>query len=78
MEKEKIYCGTGRQKFETMVEITINLTKIGQHKDQYFEHNGEKYIKLKVAKRKEPDKFGHTHYVEVDTYKRQEEKELPF
>lgn len=78
MATEKIYCGTGRQKFENMIEVTINLTAIGKQTEHYFEHNGEKYIKLKVAKRKEPDKYGHTHYVEVDTYKKQENKDLPF
>jgi len=78
MEKEKIYCGTGRQKFENMIEISVNLTKVGQQKEHFMEHNGEKFIRLKVSKRKEADKYGHTHYVEIDTYKTKQDKELPF
>jgi hypothetical protein len=48
-----------------------------------FEYNGEKFIKLKVAKMKETNEYGKTHYVEVNTYKPEVKKEavaddLPF
>ena len=47
-------------------------------------YNGEKFIKLKVVKKRDgADQYGKTHYVEVDTYKpeaKAEEKadDLPF
>ena len=68
---EKIYIGSGKEKFEgSLVEATINLSKIMKTcKDFIFEYGGDKYIKLKVVKKKQEDQYGKSHYVEVDTWK---------
>jgi len=67
---DKIYCGSGIEKFDgNLVEITINLSKIKECEDEIFEYNNEKYIKLKVCKKRETDQYGKTHYVEVNTWK---------
>lgn len=69
--KEKIYVGNGVEKFEgSLINITINLTKIGKtSQDHIFEYGDEKYLKLKVVKRRKTDEHGRTHFVEVDTWK---------
>lgn len=76
---EKLYCGSGKEKFDgNLVDVTICLSDLP--KDKIFEYNGKKYIKLKVGKKKEVDKYGKTHYVEVDMFepeKKQETKPEP-
>ena len=69
--KEKIYVGSGKERFEgSLINTTINLSKISKtSKDYIFEYGGDKYIKLKVVKKKEEDEYGKSHYVEVDTWK---------
>jgi hypothetical protein len=43
-----------------------------------FEYNGEKFIKLKIAKKKDgADEYGKTHYIEVDTWKPEPKKVEP-
>ena len=69
--KEKIYVGSGKEMFEgSLVNTSINLSKINRNaKDYIFEYGGDKFIKLKVVKKKETDEYGKSHYVEVDTWK---------
>ena len=69
--KEKIYVGSGKEKFDgNLIDVSINLSKISKNaKDFIFEYSGDKYIKLKVTKKKEMDEYGKSHYVEVDTWK---------
>jgi|TARA_R110000803_G_scaffold95284_1_gene163102 hypothetical protein len=68
---EKIYIGNGTEKFDGgMVNFSLNLTKLGKEASDFmFDYNGDKYIKLKVVKKREEDEYGKTHYVEVDTFK---------
>ena len=69
---EKIYIGNGVEKFDgDLVNFSLNLTKLGTDaKDFIFEYKGDKYFKLKVVKKRDgADKYGKTHYVEVDTFK---------
>lgn len=51
---ERIYVGNGTEKFDgDLVEFSVNLSKIGKDaKDHVFDYNGEKFVKLKIAKRK--------------------------
>jgi len=72
MTKEKIYIGNGTEKFDgDLVEFSLNLSKLGvDAKEFMFEYNGDKYVKLKVVKKRGgADEYGKTHYVEVDTFK---------
>jgi hypothetical protein len=77
MEKQnRIYCGSGKkaEKFDILnISVCLsNLPKefITESKDK----NGvvKKYIKLKVVGKREPDQYGKTHSVEVDTWKPEE------
>ena len=69
--KKKIYVGSGKEKFEgSLINTTINLSKISKTSEDFiFEYGGDKFIKLKVVKKKEMDEYGKSHYVEVDTWK---------
>jgi hypothetical protein len=40
-----------------------------------YEYEGNHYLNIKVVQRKKPDQFGRTHYIEVDTYVREEKPE---
>ena len=74
---ERIYVGNGTEKFDgDLVEFSVNLSKIGKDaKDHVFDYNGEKFVKLKIAKKKDgKDEYGKTHYVEVKPV----EDDLPF
>lgn len=72
MSENKVYCGSGKEKFDgNLVDITICLSDLP--KDKIFEYNGKKYIKLKVGKKKEVDKYGKSHYVEVDMFEPKQE-----
>lgn len=75
---EKIYTGSGKQ-MKYGVKIALCLSDIP--KEHIFEHNGKKYIKLNVMPRKEPDQYGKTHYITVDTFKPEQQEandNLPF
>lgn len=64
---EKIYCGSGVEKFDgNLVEVALCVSDLP--KDKIFEFNGKKYIKLKVVKKREVDQYNKTHYVEVDMF----------
>ena len=78
-KKEKIYVGSGLEKFEgNLINTTICLTDIQQNAAEHiFEFNGKKYIKVKVQKKKEVDQYGKTHFVEVDTWKPEPKKSEP-
>ena len=68
---DRIYVGNGVEKFDgDMVEFSLNLSKLKNDASSHmFEYNGDKFIKLKVAKMKQTNEYGKTHYVEVNTYK---------
>lgn len=60
----KIYCGNGKLlKFDN-VGINICIDEIPKEHIKTAK-NGKRYVNLNVCKKKEPDKYGNTHYVEV-------------
>ena len=84
---EKIYVGNGVEKFDgDLVEFSLNLTKLKSDAGSHIFDgtNGDKYIRLKVVKKRNgADDYGKTHYVEVNTFKPEPKKEavandLPF
>lgn len=74
---DNIYLGNGTEKFQgDLISFSLNLSKLKDAKEHIFEVNGTKYIKLKVCKKKEsPDRFGKTHYIQVDTFKPNHDKQ---
>ena len=72
---ENIFCGSGREvSFDngsSIVNVTLNLAELKEH---IYDYNGKKYVNLTVGARKEPDQFGKTHYVKINTFKPEEKK----
>ena len=83
---DKIYLGNGKEFFDgNEIKFSLNLTKLKEAAEHIFEFKDNKYIKLKVCKKKETDEYGKTHYVQIDTFKpkddfepKQEEEDIPF
>ena len=74
MAEEKIYVGSGKEKFDgDLVEIALCLSKIPD--EWKFEYKGEQYVKIKSCKKKELDEFGKSHYVCIDTFKPAQKEE---
>lgn len=68
---EKIYVGNGRS-FGEFGQIGISLCLSNLPKEHFTtDKNGKKYIKLNVSPRKEPDNYGNTHSVSVNTWKKE-------
>ena len=68
MANDQIFIGSGLEKFEgNLVECSICLTDLP--KEHIFEYQGKKYLKIKVQRKREPDKFGKTHSVSINTFK---------
>jgi len=66
-KEETIYVGNGVEKFDgDLIEFSVNLSKCKPHE---FTYGGERYVKLKVNKKKEVDQYGKTHSVSVNTWK---------
>ena len=70
-KQEKIYCGSGKVKSDTWLKITINPDKI---KDYIQEYNGNKYVKLDINIKSQPDKYGKDVEVTVDTWQPDKKK----
>lgn len=72
---ERIYVGNGKEKtFDkggSIVTITIDVDDlINACKDYGFTTEaGKRKIKLKVGTRRDIDRYGNSHYCEVDTWK---------
>lgn len=67
MEKQKkIYCGSGKTKSDKWIQVSINPEKFGQYIQEY---NGNKFLKLNINIKNEPDKYGKNVEVTIDTWK---------
>jgi hypothetical protein len=67
MEKQKkIYCGSGKKKSDTWLQVTLNPEKFNEHIQEF---NGNKFIKLNINVLPQPDKYGKTVSVSVDNWK---------
>lgn len=73
MSEERIFIGTGKEKqlqygpiLEMVIDVDAILREYGNH--GFTTDQGKRKIKIKAAARREPDKYGNTHFVEVDTW----------
>lgn len=75
---EKIYCGNGRAgetKFGKMLKLSFREEDIKKLHDNLKDG----WVNVDVKKRREPSKGGMTHYLEVNTFKKEALKdEMPF
>ena len=58
-------------KYGTLLKISFNAKTFTDELIGYANEKG--YVNCKVGKRKEADKYGNTHYLELDTWKPQQE-----
>jgi len=66
MEKEKkIYCGSGKKQNETWLKATVNVDEILKNAEEYM---GKRYTKININIT-EPDKYGKTVSLTIDTWK---------
>lgn len=65
---DKKYVGSGKKAGNyDIVNISVCLSDLP--KEDIFEYNGKKYIKLTVAAKREADQYGKTHTVYIDEFK---------
>jgi len=68
MENKKIYCGNGKAYGQYgAVGINICLDDIPGSYIQKAK-NGKRYLRLNVSPNREPDKYGNTHNLTVNTW----------
>lgn len=65
MEKQKVYCGSGKKKSENWISASINIDKIQEHIQEY---NGTKFVRLNINIGK-PDQYGKDVSITIDTWK---------
>ena len=66
MEKVKeIYCGSGKKQNETWLKASVNVDEILKYAEEYM---GKRYTKININI-KEPDKYGKTVSITIDTWK---------
>jgi len=66
MQKEKkIYCGSGKKQNDTWFKVNLNFDELAKYTEEYM---GKKYVKININVT-EPDKFGKTISVTIDTWK---------
>ena len=64
-KEETIYCGSGKVMNDKWLKVTINPSKISDHIQEY---NGNKFIKLNINLKDEPDQYGKDVSISVDTW----------
>jgi hypothetical protein len=84
MEKEKtIYCGSGKKQNDTWIKATINVAKIKEHIEEF---QGNKFVRLNINVKDQPDQYGKDVSISVDKWKPEpkqgdptrDENDLPF
>ena len=68
--EERIYCGSGKC-FGQYGQIGIDIC-IDEIPKEFIKkaNNGKSYVKLNVCKKKSQDQYGNSHYVAVNTWKK--------
>jgi len=55
------------------LNISICLSDIP--KEYIYDYNGKKYTKITAVKKREPDNYGKTHYLKIDTWRPEQKTE---
>ena len=72
MSKNKIFVGSGKVQTDTWFKCTINPDKL---LDEYIqEYNGNRYIKLNINVKDQPDKYGKDVEITIDTWQPKKSK----
>ncbi len=71
MEKQKtIYCGGGKKMNEGWLTVTVHIDKAKEH---IFDYKGNKYLKLNINVKDQPDQYGKDVSLSVNTYEPEKE-----
>lgn len=76
MSSKTIYCGSGKKQNDSWLKCTINPDKIMDYIQTY---EGNKFVKLNINIKEEPDQYGKDVSISIDTWKPEpeEEEEIP-
>jgi len=70
------YVGSGKKQNNTWLKVTINPEKL---KDFIQEYEGNKFVKLNINIKDQPDQYGKDVSISVDEWKPEAKKEVdPF
>lgn len=71
---DNVYVGSGKEsKYGVKINLCIDSILEYAEDNIAFAKNGKKYINIDVNKMKQPDKFGNSHSVKVDTWVKPDE-----
>ncbi len=71
---DKIYCGNGKKittRYGDMMRLSLSESDLQALQDNL--ENG--WVNVKVCERREPSQSGMTHYLEVDTWKPNQDRD---
>lgn len=70
MSEQKTYCGSGKEKkFDNGGSIISVSVCLDDYPEEFInEYKGKRYLRLNIASKREPDQYGKTHSVSVDTW----------
>ena len=72
-KKPTIYCGGGNKRNENWLTVTVHIDKAKEH---IFDFKGNKYLKLNVNLKDQPDQFGKDVSLSVNTYEPEKKAEV--
>jgi hypothetical protein len=58
---ETVYLGSGKTvtgQYGEFFNVTLNLDKIKQNPDVVEDYKGTKFVRLRISKKEQPDKYG--------------------
>lgn len=62
---EKIFCGSGKKQNDNWLRVTINPDKL---KNFIQEYEGNKFVKLNISIKDEPNKYGKDVEITIDDW----------
>ena len=71
---DKIYCGKGVKKNDKWLKATVNPDKILEHIQEF---KGNKFVKLDINIKDEPDKYGKDVSISIDTWRPEGASDTP-
>ena len=66
MSEKAIYCGSGKKQNDSWLKVTINPDKLKEYIQTY---EGNKFVKLNINIKDEPDQYGKDVSISIDNWK---------
>lgn len=71
MENKTVYCGSGKKQTDTWFKATINADKIKAFIEEF---NGNKFFRININVKDQPDRYGKDVSITIDQWKPDESK----